>query len=67
MTNTPKDPNQARAAVSVHGISMIEHASVAYWNRRDEGDTEYHWGQVHKNFATIADALGYEITRKETE
>ena len=46
--------------------AISERLIVAYWLfGRDNESAIYHWSEANKNFAALADALGYTIAPKE--
>lgn len=50
-----------------HAAQQIsENIAVTYWmHGRDNETALFLWNSVHTDFAQLADALGYTITRKE--
>lgn len=45
---------------------VTENIAAAYWMHGRDNDTAlFLWNNVHTDFAQLADALGYTITRKE--
>lgn len=53
-----------RGKATAHHIA--ENIAAAYWmHGRDNDVALFLWNNVHTDFARLADALGYTITRKE--
>ena len=44
---------------------IVENCTVAYWMMgRDDDTALYHLNAMHKRFAQLADALGYDIAAR---
>ncbi len=47
---------------------IVMHSNVAFFVAcHDRDAAEYHWQTVHRQFAKLADDLGYRIEKIETE
>ena len=65
MTKLPKNAvDILRGKFTAHNVA--ENIAVAYWMHSRDNDTAlFLWNIIHADFAQLADALGYTITRKE--
>lgn len=66
MIELPKNAVDILSGKTTAAHSIVENIAAAYWmHGRDNGAALFLWNSVHTDFAQLADALGYTITRKE--
>lgn len=66
MIELPKNAVDIISGKTSAAHAIVENITAAYWMHGRDNDTAlFLWNNVHTDFAQLADALGYTITRKE--